>query len=165
MARRNVQLNNLTERIRVIRGDVRNFESPEKFDVIFSNPPYIKQMSGHLSPSKEKSVAKHELKIDIFDIMQKMTELLKEEGRAYIIFPAKRHKDLQRAAEQSGMKVQSFRLVYPHRDSEPNFVLESCDFRAEETICLEPLFLYDREGKYSEEAEAIFSGRIHAETS
>ena len=68
LARRNVQLNKLTDRICVVQGDIRDFVTREKFDVIFSNPPYIKQKSGHLSPSGEKSVAKHELKINIFDI-------------------------------------------------------------------------------------------------
>jgi tRNA1(Val) A37 N6-methylase TrmN6 len=165
LARRNVKLNNLTERIHIVQGDIRDFVSREKFDVIFSNPPYIKQMSGRLSPSDEKTVAKHELKINIFDIMQKMTELLKEEGKAYFIFPAKRQKDLRRATEECGMMIHSLRLVYPHQDSKPNFVLVSCDFKAEKEICHLPLMLYDKEGKYSEEAEAIFSGRIHAETS
>ena len=165
LARRNVRLNNLSQRIRVVQGDLRDFATQEKFDVIFSNPPYIKQMSGHLSSSDEKSVAKHELKINIFDIMQKMTELLKVEGKAYFIFPAKRKDDLRRATEEYGMRIHSLRLVYPHQNSEPNFVLVSCDFKTEKEICHLPLVLFDREGQYSEEAKAIFSGRIHAETS
>jgi len=162
LARRNVQLNDLTAKISIVQGDIRDFAAHEKFDVIFSNPPYIKQMSGHLSLSNEKSVAKHELKINIFDIMQKMTELLKEDGRAYFIFPAKRKDDFWRATEFCGVRVQSYRLVYPHQDSEPNFVLVCCDFRADKAICHLPLVLYDKKGEYTEETEDIFSGRIHA---
>ncbi|MFC2165343.1 tRNA1(Val) (adenine(37)-N6)-methyltransferase [Acidobacteriota bacterium] len=165
LARRNVQLNKMTEKIHIVQGDIRDFGTKEKFDVVFSNPPYIKQMSGHLSPSDEKSVAKHELKINIFAIMQKMTKLLKEEGKAYFIFPAKRQEELWQAIAECGMRIRSFRLVYPHKNSEPNFVLVSCDFKTEKEMCHMPLVLYDREGKYSQEAEAIFSGRIHAETS
>jgi len=164
LALRNVHLNNLSERISIAQGDIRDFVTREKFDVIFSNPPYIKQMSGHLSSSDEKSVAKHELKINIFDIMKKMNELLKEKGKAYFIFPAKRLEDLRQATENSGMKIHSLRFVYPHQDSEPNFVLVSCDFKTKKEISHVPLVLYGSEGKYSEEAEAIFSGRIHAET-
>lgn len=165
LARRNVRINNLTGRIRVVQGDLRHFVTQEKFDVIFSNPPYIKHKSGHISPSDEKSVAKHELKINIFDIMRKMAELLKAEGKTYVIFPARRQDDLRLAAEECGMRIHSLRLVYPHRDSEPNFVLVSCDFNTEKEIRRLPLVLFDREGHYSEEAKAIFSGRIHAETS
>ena len=165
LARRNVLLNKMTERIHIVQGDIRDFTTKEKYDIIFSNPPYIKQMSGHLSPSDEKSVAKHELKINIFDIMQKMTELLKKEGKAYFIFPAKRQEDIRLATEECGMRIHSLRLVYPHQDGEPNFVLASCDFKTEKEICHLPLVLYDREGEYTEEAKAIFSGRIHAETS
>jgi len=164
LARRNVQLNKLTEKISVVQGNIRDFVTPEKFNVVFSNPPYIKQKSGHLSPSDEKSVAKHELIISIFDIMQKMTELLREDGKAYLIFPAKRQKDLWQAAEGCGMRIHSYRWVYPQRGSIPNFVLVSCDFKTERTICREPLVLYAGKGEYSKEAEAIFSGRIYAQT-
>jgi tRNA1Val (adenine37-N6)-methyltransferase len=164
LARRNVELNKLTERIRIVQGDILDFKTKEKFDVVFSNPPYIKKKSGHLSPSDEKSVAKHELKINIFDIMQKMTELLTEEGKAYFIFPAKRQDDLRLATKECGMRIRSLRLVYPHQDGEPNLVLVSCDFKTEKERCRVPLVLYDRQGQYSEEAKAIFSGRIHAAT-
>jgi tRNA1(Val) A37 N6-methylase TrmN6 len=164
LARRNVELNNLTRRIRVVQGDFRDYVTREKFDVIFSNPPYIRKKSGHLSPSDEKSVAKHELKMNIFDIMQRMTKLLKKGGKAYFIFPAKRQDELRKATKESGMKLHSLRFVFPHRGGEPNFVLASCDFGTKKMICREPLILYDSEGKYTVETEAIFSGRTHAET-
>ena len=41
LARRNIKLNNLEERISVVREDLCCYRPGKKFDVIFSNPPYI----------------------------------------------------------------------------------------------------------------------------
>lgn len=161
LARRNVRLNNLEDRIQVIQADLRTYASEQKYDIVFSNPPYIKKKSGYLSPSAQKSVAKHELKCTIFDIMQKTGEWLKLEGMAYFIYPAIRIKDFMQAAEDERLKIRSFRPVHPYRDSEPNFFLVSCDRLSQEPRHLPPLILYEREGKYTEEAERIFSGRTN----
>jgi len=132
-----------------------------KFDVVFANPPYIKHNTGKLSPSDEKSVAKHELKCTIFDIMQKTEELLKLSGVAYFVYPAIREEDFMHALQKTRLRVKNIRYVYPQKDSEPNFFLVSCDFTSPKRRQLRPLILYEREGIYTKEAQEIFSGRIH----
>ena len=158
LARRNVKLNHLESKIFIIQEDLRSFRSEKKFDVIFSNPPYIKKKGGHLSQSPEKAIAKHELKCDISGIMRKTGELLKEEGRAYFIYPARRKEDFMAAGEQNRLRVKRLRFVYPRKGSAPNFMLAECRFCAPEVEVLRPLILYDEKGKYTEEAEMIFSG-------
>jgi len=158
LARRNVKLNNLESKIFIVQEDLRNFHPGRKFDVIFSNPPYIKRRGGHLSQSLEKSIAKHELKCDIFGIMRKTGELLKKEGRAYFIYSARRKEDFMAAAEQNGFKVKRLRSVLPRSGSVANFMLAECRFSSPEVEILPPLVLYDEKGKYTEEVEKIFSG-------
>jgi tRNA1Val (adenine37-N6)-methyltransferase len=51
LARRNAALNALRERVRVVRADFRSYRPGRRFDVVFSNPPYIKIRTGFLSPS------------------------------------------------------------------------------------------------------------------
>ncbi|UCC38847.1 MAG: methyltransferase [Candidatus Aminicenantes bacterium] len=158
LARRNVQLNKLEDKISIIQKDLLRFRSKKKFDIIFSNPPYIKKNRGHLSPSAEKSIAKHELKIDIFGIMRKTGELLKREGRAYFIFRARRKEDFMQAVEMSGLKVRSVRFVQPRQSSSPNFFMTECDFTSRQRRVLPPFILYDEEGNYTKEAEEMFRG-------
>ncbi|MGB9893857.1 MAG: tRNA1(Val) (adenine(37)-N6)-methyltransferase, partial [Candidatus Saccharicenans sp.] len=57
LARRNVMLNNLDGRITILQKDFREYSPYRKFDVIFSNPPYIRRQTGFLSPSEEKNIA------------------------------------------------------------------------------------------------------------
>jgi tRNA1Val (adenine37-N6)-methyltransferase len=165
LASRNVRLNNLEDKISIIGKDLLCFRPKKKFDIIFSNPPYIKKNQGHLGPSLEKSIAKHELKVDIFGIMRKTGELLKKEGRAYFIFRAKRKEDFMQAVRMNGLKVRSIRYVRPRQSSPPNFFLTECDFTSHQERVLSPFILYDEEGNYTGEAEEIFRGRVNAETS
>lgn len=162
LARRNIALNRLEKRITVIEEDLRRFKPDKMFDVIFSNPPYIRKGEGQLSSSLEKSIAKHELECDIFDVMNKTGELLKRSGRACFIFIAKREKDFFEAAEKGGLKVRSLRYVHPRQDSPPNMFLAECDYSAEKKIILPPFILYDKNENYTAEAEAVFRGRVEA---
>jgi tRNA1Val (adenine37-N6)-methyltransferase len=160
-ARRNVRLNDLEDRIEVVHKDLRVYSVKHKFDLVFSNPPYIKQNAGHLSVSDEKSVAKHELKCTISDIMHKTEELLKTSGVAYFIYPVTREEDFMRATQETKLRVRNIRYVYPFKGSDPNLFLVSCEFSSPEARRLRPLVLYEKKGKYTEETQDIFSGRIH----
>ena len=162
LARKNIKLNHLEKRITVIEQDLLQFRPEKKYDVIFSNPPYHKRDEGHLSLSKEKSIAKHELKCTIFDIMQQTSVLLKRRGRAYFVFPERRKDDIAEAVKMSGLKMKSKRFVYTHSQGRPKFILVECDFLSLDVIQHPDLILYDKEGHYSQETQDIFSGRLHA---
>jgi tRNA1Val (adenine37-N6)-methyltransferase len=162
IARRNIKLNNLERKISIIREDLRQYDPGKKFDVIFSNPPYIRKGEGHLSSSLEKSIAKHELKCDIFDIVEKTAQLLKNKGMAYFVYLAKRKNDLFEALERSSLKIKSIRFVCARQDSPPNLFLAECDFFSKKESIIPPFILYDEDGNYTPEAEEIFRGRIHA---
>ncbi len=162
LARRNIRLNNLENRITVVEKDLKQFQPKKKYDVIFSNPPYHKRAEGHLSLSKEKSVAKHELKCTIFDIMQKTSALLKTSGRAYFVFPEKRKDDIAEAIEMNSLKMKSRRVVYARPKDKPNLLLVECDSLSKDMKQQPDLVLYDEKGNYSQETQEIFSGRLHA---
>jgi tRNA1Val (adenine37-N6)-methyltransferase len=162
LAWRNVRLNRLEDKISVLQQDLLEFKPRGKFDVVFSNPPYIKKHTGQLNVSAEKSIAKHELKCDIFDIMLKTSELLRKRGRAYFIFTVKRKDDFIEAVKKTKLKMKTIRYVFPRRDSASNLFLSECDFFSKGEICLPPFIVYDEKGNYTSEAQEIFSGRLHA---
>lgn len=162
IARRNVKLNNLEEKIQIIEEDLRAFRPEKKFDIVFSNPPYIKKKGGHLSPSAEKSIAKHELKCNINDIVKKTYELLKEDGRAYFIYPAKRKDDFTRILKQYSLEIKTLRFIHPRPGTPPNLFLAEVSFSSRKSEILPPFILYDEKGEYSAEANKVFQGRINA---
>ena len=158
LARRNIRLNRLEERIILLRQDLRTYRPGHKFDVIFSNPPYISKISGHLSLSEEKSVAKHEIKCDIFDIMHLTGRLLKKNGRAYFIYPAKRKDDFDKALARNALNIKTLRFVSSRNGSDARWFLAECGVSPLRLKILPPLFLYDDGGEYTAEMKKIFSG-------
>ena len=164
LAQRNIRLNQLEHKITICRMDLREYKADKKFDVIFSNPPYYEIIAGRMSKSREKAIAKHELKCSIFDIIRKASDLLKKDGRAYFIFKEKRRNAFIKAVEESGLRIKLERCVLARREGKTNLFLTECVFSREIKVVLQPLILYDEEGNYTEEAQEIFKGRIHAST-
>ena len=164
LARRNVELNGLGDRIEVVRADLRTYEPGRRFDLIFSNPPYIKRATGFLSRSEEKSAAKHELHGDIEDIMEKTAAWLEPDGRACFIYPEKRRVDFARAANGRGFRILRFRQVLPRSGEPANLFLVELGLAAgagaaaAEPEVMPPLILFSPDRKYTDEAEAVFSG-------
>jgi len=177
LARRNVELNGLGDKIEVVQADLRAFEPSRRFDLIFSNPPYIRKATGFLSRSEEKSAAKHELHGDITDILKKTAEWLEPDGRACFIYPEKRRVDFARAADRHGFRILRFRQVLPRQGEPPNLFLAELGFAGGQGTAagditavaaaggsvpevMPPLVLFGPDGKYTAEAEVVFSGRL-----
>jgi len=159
LAARNVRLNGQEGRIRVVRGDLRNFPFRTRFDVVFSNPPYIEKGLGYPSAVAEKNVAKHEVKCDIVDVMNAAAQALKKDGRAFFVFPFRRRESFLDAARRSGLGIRRERFVLPRRGAPPRLFLAECGFGTARRRVEAPLALLDADGSATEEAERIFSGR------
>ncbi len=163
LARRNVELNGLGGRIEIARADLRTFRPGRVFDLIFSNPPYIRKATGFLSASAEKSAAKHEIHGDIGDILRKTAEWLAPGGRACFVYPEKRRADLLKAAGESGLEPSRLRFVQPRNGEPANLFLIELVHAGRGPACgpevMPPLVLFGPDGKYTAAAEAVFSGR------
>ena len=157
LAERNVELNGLGGRIEVVRADLRTYDPGRTFDLIFSNPPYIRKSSGYLSASAERSAAKHELHGGIGEILGRTAEWLAPEGRACFVYPEKRRPDFLAAAGESGLAVRRLRFVHPRAGEPPNLFLIELGHAAQSEL-MPPLVLFAPDGKYTPEADAIFAG-------
>ncbi len=159
LARRNVMLNNLEGRITILQKDFRQYQPYRKFDVIYSNPPYIPRNSGFLSPCEEKNIAKHELLCSLDELLKFTRDWLKETGRAFFILPESRRREFEREVEKHGLKIRVRRSVYPRENQPANFLLAECGFQADYPAILPPLIIYNSDGHYTPEMEEIFAGR------
>ncbi|MFQ6081888.1 MAG: tRNA1(Val) (adenine(37)-N6)-methyltransferase [Candidatus Aminicenantia bacterium] len=164
LAQRNVILNNLQKKITILHGDLSSFSLEKRFDVIFSNPPYQKWGTGNLSPSLEKTVARHEIKCDINDILTTTARLLKKRGRAYFIYRIMREEDFKTALDKTELKIKKIRYVKPKFNSPANLFLVELDFVSNSSEILPPLIIYNEQQKYTEEIQEIFAGRIYDST-
>jgi len=161
LARRNVELNGLGGRIEVVEADLRTWEPGRTFDLIFSNPPYIRKATGSLSVSAEKSTAKHELHGAIGEILGRTAAWLAPGGRAAFVYPEKRRQDFLAAAGGSGLGVRRLRSVQPRAGEPPNlFLVELGHAGKTAAELMPPLVLFGPDGGYTVDAEAVFAGPL-----
>jgi len=127
MARRSVQLNQLEERISIIHGDIkeaRHILEPAFFDVIITNPPYMLPDQGFKNANDQKTIARHEIRCTIDDILRTSMELLLDrKGRFYMIHRPFRLGEIISKMNQYKIEVKRLQFVHPTLDKEPTMVL------------------------------------------
>jgi len=159
LAQENVKMNGLSERIRIIEGDVKEIErhfSPQSFQVVVSNPPYYPASSGRINPENKKALARHEIMGTIEDFLNATSYLLKEKGRCYFIYPQKRAITLLVEMRKRRLEPKKIRFVHPKPKEEAKMVLVEGIKGGKEGLVVEPpLYIFDQKGSYTEEMTPI----------
>jgi tRNA1Val (adenine37-N6)-methyltransferase len=145
-AKKNVLLNHLENRISILKQDFRELKGifpPGSFNVVISNPPYRKVLTGRINPSIEKAIARHEMKGALEDLISFASYLLPHKGRCYLIFPTIRTVDLLVALRSKNLEPKRLQFVYPRVGEEAKFLLvESMKASGVELKLMEPLILH-----------------------
>lgn len=166
MARRSVTLNNLEEVIRIYTGDIKDCFKDlgvNKYDVVLSNPPYKKNSSGILNPHDNKAISRHEILINLDELIHTASKLLRDGGRFYLIHRPERLANIIIGLERHRFAPKRIRFVHPKVAKAPTMVLvEATRFGGDFLKVEEPLYVYNDDGTYSEEINRIY-GRCQDE--
>ena len=160
MARRSVQLNDLSDKISIVEGDIK--EAPAifgkaSFDVVTTNPPYMTGSHGLLNPHMPKAIARHEVLCTLEDVIRSASELLEEGGRFYMVHRPFRLAEIMNVMTKYRLEPKRMKLVYPYVDREPNMVLLEGLKGGRSRITVEkPLIVYKEPGKYTDEIYEIY---------
>jgi tRNA1Val (adenine37-N6)-methyltransferase len=145
LARKNVELNRLDDRITIFQEDFRKLSGifPRgSFHVVFSNPPYRRFLTGRINPSLEKAIARHEIKGTLLDLIRAATYLLPTKGRCYLVYSASRTIDLLTSLRRHQLEPKRLRFVHPEKGQAAKFILvESVKDGGTELKVEEPLIL------------------------
>jgi len=82
---------------RFISGDLREYKTCleyRAFDLIYSNPPWIKAGSGKVSPDEGRAMSRQEITCTMKDILACIEWSLNENGVAWLIYPNDRKPEL-----------------------------------------------------------------------
>lgn len=120
---RNAELNSLGERLTAIETDVRNYKGSGEYDIVFSNPPYMKSTSGALNKTDAKTIARHEINGDIGEFVSVAKRMLKYGGTFVIVYRPDRLCDLIFEMRRCGIEPKRATFVHAYTDSEPSMVL------------------------------------------
>lgn len=92
MCTRSIELNGLSERIKVINSNLVGIEAVlgSNNDIVVCNPPYYKLGSGATRVVEEVAMARHEITCTLEDIIKTSAKLLKFGGKLYMVHKCER---------------------------------------------------------------------------
>jgi tRNA1Val (adenine37-N6)-methyltransferase len=159
LARRNRILNRAESRISLVRGDIRvlaHFFRPAIFDAVVTNPPYRPLRTGRINPQSEKALARHELTVDLEQLLAAARQVLKKRGKFFLIYPVRRLAALLALSRQYRLEPKRLQLVQSLTDREADWVLmEAIKEGGEELKVLPALVVYEDPGVYSPEVRGL----------
>ena len=160
VANRSSVLNNTTDIVKFVHGDLKDkslLDSLGKFDVLTVNPPYKLNNAGIINPNDKLAIARHEVMCTLEDVIVAARRLLKDNGRMFIVHRPERLADIFGLMRKYKIEPKRVRMVQPNTKKAPNIVLVEGQrdggafLKWEET-----LYVYDDNGKYSEEIDRIY---------
>lgn len=160
MAARSVKLNQLEDRIRIIPKDLNKIledMEPYAFDAVTANPPYMNEGGGLLNPESMKAISRHEVKCTLEDVIRVASKLLKDRGHFYMVHRPHRLVDIIYLCRQYKLEPKKLRFVHPNKSRKPNILLLQCvKYGRPELKFMDPLYVYEEDGSYTEEIHRIY---------
>lgn len=161
MSRRSVILNGLEGRIRILEGDIRRaaeYWPRASFDGILSNPPYMEESRGRISPHPLFAAAKSEQFCRLEQLIAAAAPLLKPGGSIFLSQRPRRLAEALHWLAAYGLCPVRLCLVHPFAHKEAgHFLLQGIRRKNQELKILPPLVIYAAPGQYTREAAEILA--------
>ena len=161
MAVESVNINNLNKQIDIINADINDYYKKlesDSFDIITCNPPFFKYLeTSNLNKNDYKTIARHEIKLNLDDLFNIAKKLLKNNGVIAIVHRPDRLIDIIISMKKNNIEPKKIRFVYPKMNSEANILLieGSKNGKAGMKI-LPPLYTHLDNGEYTSEVLKYF---------
>ena len=160
LAKRNITLNRLDERVEAVLADIRHVKDMlgcMSFDMVVSNPPFRKPATGRLSEGRERAIARHELALKFGDLTAAASYLLKAKGRFFMIYHPGRLLEAVDSLRQNRLEPKRIRFVHNDPLSESKIVLIEAVRDGKPGVKIEnPLYIYKPDGSYTDEVSAMY---------
>lgn len=161
MAKRSLELNNITDRVSMICDDLKNIDSvlgKGQIDYVTVNPPYKKRGCGIINEQDSKTIARHEVLCTLEDVIEKSSQILKSGGSMFMVHRAERLVDILTIMRKKKLEPKRIRFVHPSSNKAPNLVLVEGVRMAKPFLKIEdPIYVYDDEGNYTCTIKEIYN--------
>lgn len=156
-----IKINNLDNQIQIINDNIKNLKNrfkTETFDIITCNPPYFKKKEDSIiNENKIKSIARHEIEMQLEDVMIVSKALLKNEGSLVLVHRTERLIEIIELMKRHNIEPKRIRLIYPKLNNESNLVLIDGRKNGKEGLkILPPLYIHNEDNSYTDEVLKMF---------
>jgi tRNA1Val (adenine37-N6)-methyltransferase len=162
LANLNVAANALQACIQVIHKDARQLNHEDTngpVDWIVANPPYRHSLSGRINPAPQKALARHEIALDLPQLVRTGKRMLKTRGRFVIIYPADRMTDVLTHMRAAAIEPKWLQGIYSHEGETAKLILvQGLNAGRPGLTLAPPLIVYQADGAYTPAVQAMFQG-------
>lgn len=161
LAKRSVELNGFSKQITILNRDLKNVYQEvgaNQFDIVCSNPPYFKfQDDSLINKNDYLTIARHEVKATLNDIVCEAKKLLIDGGRFYMVHRVSRISEIFRCLEDNHFGIKKIKMIHPKVNGEAMmFLVEARKNKVSDIKVLKPIYVYEG-NKYTEEVLKIFN--------
>lgn len=105
--------------------DVLEYVLPESVDAVTCNPPYFKYSKdkSFINEDKEKAIARHEIMMNLEDLVTSAKYILKNKAPLYIVHRPDRLEEILDCLSKYGFKVKKLQFIYAGFKKEAIMVL------------------------------------------
>lgn len=156
MFEKTIEINSLKSKIKLINTDIKNYKE-EPFDMIISNPPYMKLNEGYVSPHDYRAGARHEVNLNLKELLISAKKLLKNGGSFNLVYRTNRFMEVLDEAKMLNLNAKRVRFIYskPNQSSDL-FMIEMIKGFKCACVVEEPLYIYNEHGEYTEELKKYY---------
>lgn len=161
LAKKNVLINELQDRINVLQCDIRNlsetYDKHSFYDLVVSNPPFRKPLSGRINIEEEKAIARHEITLSLTELINAAYYLLKEKGRFCLIYHPSRLAELIIFLRKKKLEPKRICFVHSTIKTESKMMLIEAVKGGRAGLKIEkPFLIYNIDGSYTEEMQKVY---------
>lgn len=161
LAIESIKINKKEEQITIINKDINDYykeADTDSFDIITCNPPFFKyKETSNINKNDYKTIARHEVKLNISQLFNIAKKLLKNSGVIAIVHRPERFVEVLEEMKKNNIEPKRVQFVYPKMNSEANIMLIEGSKNGNPGLkILPPLYSHNEDGEYTEDIKKYF---------
>ena len=161
LALESIILNQKQDQINIINNDINEYYKEietDSFDVITCNPPFFKYLeSSNINKNDYKTIARHEVKLNLSQLFNISKKLLKNNGVIAIVHRPERFVEIVEEMKKNNIEPKRVQFVYPKKNMEANIMLIEGSKNGNSGLkILPPIYTHLDNGEYSDEVKKYF---------
>ena len=161
LALESISINKKEDQITIINKDINDYYKEietDTFDVITCNPPFFKyKETSNINKNDYKTIARHEVKLNLNQLFTIAKKLLKNNGVIAIVHRPERFVEVVEEMKKNNIEPKRVQFVYPKKNMDANIMLIEGSKNGNPGLkILTPIYTHLDNGEYSDEIKKYF---------
>ena len=161
LAIESIRINNKDDQINIVNSDINDYYKEietDSFDVITCNPPFFKyKETSNINKNDYKTIARHEVKLNLEQLFNIAKKLLKNNGVIAIVHRPERFVEVIEEMKKNNIEPKRVQFVYPKQNMDANIMLIEGSKNGNQGLkILPPIYSHEENGEYTEAVKKYF---------